>query len=146
MGIFAIVLTLLTNVFVTSMEIQIESQSQSSVHQDGRYLLAKLMYDINQSDSIVAPTSLGQQSNTLQLTIDGASQSYAISNNRLALTNSLGTNYLTGPDTQISNLSFTRVGNVSGKNTIVINFVLTSLEQKKSGSESQSFETVVGVR
>ena len=46
----------------------------------------------------------------------------------------------------VSDLSFKRIGNVGGKNTIKIQFTLTSVTQKTQGAKSTIFKETVGGR
>src|SRR5438094_795700 len=75
-GIFSILLVALFQLFTTILDIQSESQATSSVDEDGKFILSRLSYDIQRTNAIVTPASVGQQGSTLQLTIGGASYTY----------------------------------------------------------------------
>lgn len=146
MGLFSILLIVLAEVFTSALNDRLESESTSQVVQDGRFILARFMYDINRAESIAAPAVLGEQANSLQIIISGATYTYVLNNNNLELTNNFGINKLNSGDTTISDLNFKRLGNISGKNTIQINFTLTSKTVPKSGPEIKDFQTIIGLR
>ena len=113
MGILTILLTILTSVFTSALDVQSESNAVSSVEQDGNYILARLAYDIHRAQSINIPATNGTTSNSFQIVVDGINYTYSIDvNNNLILVNNLGTNNLNNYATSISNLSVQRLGNV----------------------------------
>jgi prepilin-type N-terminal cleavage/methylation domain-containing protein len=146
MGLMSIFMVVLTDIVVSVGDVQTESQATSSVAQDGKFLLARLSYDIQRATSISTPTNLGDTSANLVLVIGGVTQTYAVSGGNLQLTNNLGTNNLNGSDTTISAFSATRRGNVGGKETISFTFTVTSLAIQDSGAEVKTFTTTVGRR
>lgn len=146
MGIFVTLLLILTNLFSQVIDVQLESQATSSVEQDGRYILTKFLYDMNRASSITAP-ALGAAASTLQIVVSGVTYTYSIDgNNNLILTNNNGTDMLNGYDSSISNLSFQQIGNVGGKNTIQIQFRVTSKTTRPSGPEVRNYQTTAGIR
>lgn len=147
MGIFAVLAIVLTEIFVSTIGVQLESEANSSVQQDNRYLLSRLRYDISRATSVSIPASLGTSGSTLQLLISGVNYSYSLSGNNLQL-NAGGTiDQLNNWNTKITNLNFTRLGNPGGReDTITINLTLSSLVQKRTTSESASFKTTVALR
>jgi len=58
MGLMAALIIVLTNVFVTVLETQLESSSTSVVEIDGRYLLSRLIYDIHHQPPPAKPLCL----------------------------------------------------------------------------------------
>jgi len=155
MGIFAILIVVLTQIFLSALNVQLESQATSSVQQDGRYILARLAYDINRAKNITEPVTPGTSSHQLQLTIEGSNYKYAaISGNLLTLTVDTGTpiqlNSFQTTISNISDLNFKRVGagstNGTTKDSIQINFTLTSSSKSQSGAEVKKFQTTAGVR
>ncbi len=145
MALLAILLITLTDIFVSILDVRLESDATSAVEQDGRLVLARLAYDINRADAIANP-ALGASSNSLGLTISGVSYTYAIVSSNLQLTNNLGTNNLNGSETTIPSITFQRIGNVGGKHTIKINFTINSQTQRNKGLETRTFNTTVGLR
>lgn len=146
MGILTILLTVLTEVFGSILDTQLESQAVSSVEQDARFILSRLTYDIMNAQSITTPINLGDQTQTLQLTKSGIDYTYSVAGGNFSLTDNFGTDQLNSFDSTISNLSFTRLGASSGKPTITIEFTLTSLTRQAKGPETKSFQTTVGLR
>ena len=148
MGILSFLITILTSIFVSALDVQSESSSASSVEYDGNYILARLGYDIHRANSISIPSSNGSSSATLRIVIDSENYTYSIdSNNNLILVNNLGTNNLNNYGTTVSDLLVQRLGN-AGKieNTLRINFTVTSRTKRISGYEVKNFEVNLSLR
>lgn len=146
LGIFSVLLVMLTGIFTSSLDVQKETEATSNVQQDGAYIISRLIYDIARATSITTPDAIGSQYTTLVLVIGGVTNTYALSGGNLTLSDGSVTDQLNGYDTTISNLTFTRYGNVGGKNTIQINFTITSKAQRASGYEIKNFQTTAGLR
>ena len=148
MGILTILLTILTSVFTSALDVQSESNAVSSVEQDGNYILARLAYDIHRAQSINIPATNGTTSNSFQIVVGGINYTYSIdANNNLILVNNLGINNLNNYATSISNLSAQRLGNVGGiENALKINFTVTSRTKRISGYEVKDFQTNFSLR
>ena len=146
MAIVSFLLIMLTSIFTASLNVQKESEATSNVQQDGSYLISRLAYDTARAQSITIPSSLGTQTNNLQLVIDGTNYTYALNNGTLTITDNIGTDQLNNFDTTVSDLTFKRLGNSGGKNTIQINFRVSSKVQQSTGYEFKNFQTTVGLR
>jgi len=152
MGILAILLTVLTSIFVSVLDVQSESNAVSSVEQDGNYILARLNYDIHRAQNINIPTANGEVNSIFQIVIDGVNYTYNIDgNNNLVLTfinnGILEINNLNSYGSSVSNLSVERLGFTGGKeNSLRITFTLTSRTKRISGFETKSFETNLSLR
>lgn len=146
MGLFSIFLISLTQIFSSALELKLESEATSSVQQDSRYILERLSYDINRADSITTPSSIGLEDSTLAVVISGQTFSYSMNGNDLELTNPNGTFRMNGYNTSVSDLSFTRLGNSGGKNSIGISYTVNSLAIQNKGTETKTIQTTVGIR
>ena len=146
MGLLAGFLVIITELFASIMDVKLESNATSSVEQDGRYILTRLAYDIPKSSSITTPTSLGNTSSSLVLVVSGVTYTYSLVGSNLQLVNNLGTNNLNTSESGISNISFQKIGNVGGKETIKLNFTVTSSTIRNSGPEVRTFSTTIGRR
>lgn len=146
MALLSIFLLTLTDLFTAILNVRLESEATSTVEQDGRFILARLAYDIPQASSITTPLSLGSTASTLQMTISATTYTYALSGSDLNLTIGASTNKLNGSETSISGLSFKKLGNAGGKETISIQFTLSSKTQRPSGPEIRTFTTTIGRR
>lgn len=145
MGLITILLGLLTSIFLTAIDVQLSSQATSSVEQDGQYLLTRLTYDIHRAASVVSP-ALGETADSLALTVDGDTYTYALAGGRLQLTSAAGTHALTNIDTSLSGLQFTRVGSASGKHTLQIQFTVTGTGTSTQPPEVRNYQIGVGLR
>lgn len=143
MGSFMVTLT---SIFSSVLTVQSEAQATSSVTQDGRFILARLSYDIQRASAINTPPTLGATRTQLDIDIAGVSNNYSISNGNLELNNSNGTSNLNGSETTVSNFSVTLLGNSGDKETIRVTFTVTSVAQDNAGQRTQTFTTTVGRR
>ncbi len=148
MSILSVLLTILTSIFVSALDVQSESSASSSVQQDGNYILARLNYDVHRAQSISIPSSNGAVANNFQIIVGGVNYTYSVdANNNLILTNNLGANNLNNYGSSVSNFSVQRLGNVGGvENTLKINLTLTSRVKRISGFEKKDFETNLSLR
>ncbi|QQG40541.1 MAG: type II secretion system protein [Candidatus Levyibacteriota bacterium] len=145
MGLLSILLVVMVDLFAASLDVQLESTATSSVDRDGKFLYARFLYDIPRAQNIVSPT-LGASSNTLQISIDGINNTYAINEGSLKLTNNNGINMLNSFDTTVSNLLFQHLGNTGGKPVIRVSYTLNSKTSRTAGTESKNFQTSIGLR
>lgn len=148
-GIFSILIVVLFQLLSSIFDVQLESQSTSSVVRDGRFILNRFSYDIGQAKTIISPISLGSQSASLQFSIGSTTYTYLLVNENLTLANSsLGTtDELNSINTAVSNLNFLRLSDTNGDNdTVTISFILTSKIIKRGEASLQSFTTTMGTR
>lgn len=148
MAILSVLLTILTSVFVSALDVQSESQASSSVEQDGNYVLARLAYDIHGAQGINIPAVNGATSNNFQIAVNGVNYTYSVDvNNNLILTNDLGVNNLNNYGSSVSALLVQRLGNVGGvEDTLRVNFTVTSRTKRSSGFETKDFQTNFSLR
>ncbi|KKP37475.1 MAG: hypothetical protein UR23_C0003G0010 [Candidatus Roizmanbacteria bacterium GW2011_GWA2_32_13] len=146
MGILSIILMVFIDLFVSMTRIRTENESTSNVQQDSSYLINKLVYDIHQAKSISTPATPLAQTNTLNLVINGTNYSYSSQSGNLILSDGVNNYQMNGYDTKLTNLLFTRLGSGDIHDVIKINLSITSRVKKQSGYETQSFETMAGLR
>lgn len=151
MAILAVLLTVLTSIFVSALDVQLESKASSAVGQDGNYILSKLAYDIHRAQSITLPSYKGLPAvNNFQIVINSINYTYSIdSNSNLVLSDSLGSsNTLNSYNSSISNFTAQRLGNVSGvEDTLKINYTVASRIKRVSGIEpARIFQTTLSLR
>ncbi len=144
MGLFSILLLVLTTTFTTALDSRLESQSVSNVGQDARFLLIRLEHDIKNAQSITTPLQ-SAQSNQLVATINNNTYTYTLSNGTLNLTNQLGTNALNNFGTTITNINFQRFPN-GEKDSIIVSFTISSNTTKVNGVESKTFSETIDMR
>jgi|SRR3990172_9956618 len=143
LGIF---LYSLTNLFISSIDLRLETEANSSVEQDGRFILNRLRYDITQSTAIVVPATLGVPDDTLTLSRGGTNYTYSVVGGNFEVTNGVNTDQLNSTRTTIPSISFLRLGNVGGKNTITVSFTVNSETVQTQGVKSRSYEVTFGIR
>lgn len=148
MAILSVLLSILTSIFVSALDVASESNATSSVEQDGNYILAKLAYDIHRAQSINIPSANGTTNNNFQIIIGGVNYTYSVDiNSNLILTNNLGSNNLNNYGSSVSAFLVQRLGNTGGvENTLKINFIVTSRTKRISGFETRNFQTNLSLR
>ena len=150
MALLSIFLLTLTDIFVSILDVQLESDATSAVEQDGRFILSRLSYDIPRATDISTPHQIGQTRSNLIMTIAGVTTyEYKENGGDLQLINDLGTNNLNSSESTISNLSFQRIANSAvpdTKDTIKIQFTITSKTIRSGGPETKTFQTTIGRR
>lgn len=148
MTVLSALLTILTSIFVSALDVASESNATSSVEQDGNYILARLAYDIHRAQSINIPATNGSTNNNFQIVVGGVNYTYSTgANDNLILTNNLGVNNLSNYGSSVSAFLVQRLGNAGGvENTLKINFTVTSREKRISGFETKDFQTNLSLR
>ncbi len=139
MGLLGIFLVVIATLFTASVDVQTRSRSYSAVTTDARYVMARLDYDVARASAVTSPASLGGGGNTLVLTIGSSSYTYTLSGGRLQLTDPTGTDYLTGTDETVSNLTFTKLGNTGGLESIQYTFTMTGTGLKPGSVDAQTY-------
>ncbi|MEK7633708.1 MAG: prepilin-type N-terminal cleavage/methylation domain-containing protein [Patescibacteria group bacterium] len=142
-GILSILLLVFADLFISMARLRTKTESTSNVQQDSSYLINKFIYDIHQASTVSIPAQPSDQSPILNLVINGVNNSYSLQGGNLVLSDG---NRLNGYDTTISNLQFTRLGQGDIHDVIKINFTINSLVKNQAGYETQSYETVAGLR
>jgi len=146
MGLFSIVLLVLTTVFGELIQKQLEIQSTSAVESDKSYILSRLEYDIGRSDSRTIPATLGESSTELELRIDGNPYIYRLDGIVLEIDNNGEILRLNNVRTAISDLSFQSIGNIGGIPTINTQMTITSLAEEASKIRQATIDTTFGLR
>ena len=139
-------LVILTNLLVSIIEVKLNSETISSIEEDGRFIVARMNYDIHRASSMTTPATLGATSTSLVLVIGGSNYTYQLNGSNLELTDPLGAGLLNGSETIISGLSFQRLGNSGGKPTVKIQFSVDSVENSLRIARSKTFVSTGGLR
>lgn len=145
-GLMSVLLLVISRIFISSLDIQTESKAASRVEQDGRFILAHLAYSVANAESITTPSAIGDESSSLVLDEDGTLLTYSLNNNILELTENGETDRLNSPATAISGLSFQKIGNPGGNETIRVEFTITSTDTSEAAPETQTYQTTLGTR
>ncbi|OGG34950.1 hypothetical protein A2363_01875 [Candidatus Gottesmanbacteria bacterium RIFOXYB1_FULL_47_11] len=146
MGLLTVFTVIMTHMFTSILDVQLESVATGAVSEDSRYLYGRLTYDIKRAASIVTPPVVGETTDSLTIMIGTVANTYRMSGDAIVLVNDAGVNRLNGSATRISGLSFQRLGKAEGKNSIRIAFTIDSTTQKVSGPETKTVTTTVALR
>lgn len=145
MALLSIFLTVLLDIFSTTLNQKLSSEATSAISQDSRYFLSKLSYEIENADSVALPV-LGTTGPSLQIVTGGITSTYGITAGNLVLTQGGITMKLNGLDTALDNISFKNIGNVGGKPTVQIIYTIHSNITLPGAVQSQTITVTPGLR
>ena len=148
MAILSALLIVLTRIFISALDVQLESEAGSAIEQDGNYILAKLAYDMHRAKSIAIPSANGDSGSSFRVVVNGANYTYSLDgNSNLILTNDLGVNSLNSYDSNVSSFMAQRLGNGKVEDTLKISYTITSRTKRASGTEApRNFQTTLSLR
>lgn len=143
-GLTTVLITVMSQVFLATLGVRLESQNTTSVQQDGRYIMARLAYDIRRAKGITAPT-LGQTQPGMTLVINeggvDATYVYTLNGTDLILTLGSDATKLNSDGSRVSGLSITRIGNTLG-----ITLTLEDSSAVAVGGQTLELQSAVGLR
>ena len=146
LGLATAMLVVLSELFVSILNESVETQNYSAVQTDGRYVMARLRYSINNATAVTVPANLGDTSSEL-VVMDGVTQyHYYLSGGKLYLNDGTGDYLLSNLDTNITDTVFSRQGNAAGKPVISVAFNAASGTIGTAQYESQGFVGAGGLR
>lgn len=153
MGIFSLLLVILMELFTSILALHAESQSTSSVDQDGAAILARINYDVHNASVVKYPMPIGTTCTgtypTCQLDLDDTTLYRLDTNGNLQLTSGITTDQLNSVETKVTSIKFTTFGNTVANAKPSIQLIIT-LESKTSrpgiGKERRTFQTTVATR
>lgn len=148
MGLLTILIGVMTALFGAIIDTSLDSTATSGVDQDGKYIIARLTYDLQRSSEIVAPAvPSATTAPALTIKVDSIDYTYSLdSNGNFQLSNDYGDNVLNGSTTVVSDLSFQRIGVGDATDTVQMKFRLTSKVKETSGVETKAFQTTIGLK
>lgn len=153
MGLTSVLIGLMSQVFLATLNVRVESVNTSGVQQDGRFIMTRLGHDIRRSEAILSP-GLGVASSSMTLVMNegGASQIYRYEWDGQHLTISTPTDsvQLNSNRSVIADFSVTRIGNSAfmedGKDTLSIMLGLEGNSDLETGQQSLRMDTTVSQR
>lgn len=148
-GLLGIFVVILVTIFTATIDTQGQTEGYSATVSDGRFMMARLNYDLARASAITTPASAGSSGNTLVLTISSTAYTYTLSSGNLQLTVGANTDNLNSSGATVTCPSncFQRVGNGgTKKDTIRYNLTLTSTAKHASGQDQQIFTSTVELR
>ncbi len=127
-GLTTVLITVLSQVFISILNLRQKSEATSSLAQDSRYILSRLAYDIDSSSAITVPGN-NSTSSDLTLTISGQTYHYELSGTVLTLSVAGGTPVaLSSPGSQLTSLTFTRDNSATSNRSLHLDFTLAASE------------------
>lgn len=146
LGLFGILISVLTTIFFSTLELRAQSETISAVEQDGRYILQKLTQVIRDADAVISPLSNGESTNQLIISRVGSIETYQLDDTDLVQSSDSGVVQLNSDSTTISDFSIQRLGAVSGLPTLKITLTISSTGRVAGITQSHIFTTTVGIR
>lgn len=146
LGLSIVMLVVLSELFIGILNESVETQNYSATQTDGRYIMGRLRGAISNASLVSVPANLGDASDHLELVVDGVTQRYYISNDKLYLNDGTGDYLISHLDSSITGVSFTRTGNAGGKPVIDIEFTSSTGVSETAQYESQTFKGAGGLR
>ena len=146
MGLLSIMLVVLATIFTSAADVQQQSKSYSSTISSGRFIVARLNYDIAHASSVIVPSSTGVSGANLVIVVNGNNNVYSLNGNNLQLNDGSGSANLNSDDVTVSNLSFIELTNAFSKPTIQYSFTLTSIAKSHGTAVTQTFTSTAGLR
>jgi Tfp pilus assembly protein PilW len=143
-GLTSILIAILSQVFLATLGVRLESQNTTSVTVDSRYILTRLTYDIRRAGTIIAPAEgVSAQGLTLMIPEAGgeATYTYALDGNNLMLSTASDVSQLNSDGSQVEAISFTRVGD-----TVQISLQLIDTSQVSQGGQRFEVQSTVSTR
>lgn len=147
LGILTILVGILSNLFGSIIDVQLSSKSTSSIDQDGRYIMAKLNYNMGNASSIIGPATPGSSASAIvKNSTDSINYTYNLNGGDLEMASSGATLKLNSADSSISDLIFTRVGIGGSSDTLQVKFTITSKTVLKGRPQIQTYQTTFGLQ
>ncbi|MFI5271318.1 MAG: type II secretion system protein J [Candidatus Saccharimonadales bacterium] len=146
MTLMSTLLLILASIFTASIDVQQSSGSYSATVISGRFIVAKLNYDIAHAASIISPAPGGSSSPTLVVATNSTSYLYGLSGNNLAQTIDAKPYSLNSDDVTVSGLSFKSYDVGNGKPFIIYSFTVTSVGKTHGSQVTQTFTDAAGTR
>lgn len=152
-GLLGILLVILSELFISIVQLQLSSGAQGAVEQNGAYILSRTTYDLRRATLVTLPV-LGGTTATLSASIaDGGIEvpyRYELENQNLILTVGSETTQLNSSDTEVADFLVTKVGNsgqiATARDTIVIGFTVRSKGVTSAGQKERQYRTTVSLR
>ncbi len=151
MGILSILLLMLSTLFTSIINVQLESEGYSSIDMDGRYILSKFTHDFQSADTVdsinnyIDTPATGSAGQILKIKINSVLYTYSGSTSGSLQLVTPTLNNLTSSDSSISGLFFQRIGSGGNKDTIRINFRLTSKITRPDLPKFRDFQTTLSM-
>lgn len=147
MGLLTILLGILLNVFVSSVELKLESEADSALTNDARFIVNRINLDVRDAKAIIEPSMPNGTSQTLIININDVLVEYRVDEaGRLIRIQGADSQLVTSSATRVEAINFTSIGEVGGRNNIQISLNLEAVTQTVRGAENFELEYVIGTR
>lgn len=145
-GIMTVLLMILTQVFLQTLEMRLAAEAESAVTQDVRYIFSRLSYDMSRADAVTVPGNWGENGSSLTLDVGGEDYIYTLDQGNLTLSNDSGGSQINSVTVVVDSVMFTKLGEIDGKDSVQMSLEVSSVAQRTSGPVQRSLVTTVGIR
>lgn len=148
MGLFCMFVVVMSEIFVSAISTQLESEATSTTDQDGRFIFLHMDDALKNAEAVIQPAGFGSPDTSLVITgQDGNTHTYSLQGGNLVRTVNGETNQLNSMRSRITSITFEKIGN-SGINNTTVQIVATieSTVSGKSGPDVRTFQFTVGTR
>lgn len=146
MGLFSMFVTVLVQLFASSIETRLDAEGTSNANLDANYLLLHFEDVIHNATDITDPTLYGTPQNSLSITVDGDEYEYSLQDGNIIQTVDGTSTQVNSWGTTITNLSFERMRNSAGLDSVRISATVESVARNHNGPEIRTLQTTVGMR
>lgn len=153
MGLTSVLIALMSQVFLATLNVRIESANTSGVQRDGRFIIARLGHDIRKADAILSPDiGVASSSMTLIITEGGSPQAYryAWDGQNVTVATVDESVQLNSNDSVVTYFSLTRRGNSAtvedGKDTLSVSLGLDGVSDVGAGRQTLEMDTTISQR
>ena len=143
-AISTLFLTILSQIFLASLDVQSESESYVATELDGRYIMSRITNDVHRASAVTEPAT--GTNDALTLSIGGGNYRYSTASGNILLTSPLGTNVLNSVDTSISGFQVTKVGGSGDTPSFAVRITVTAKTVPVEGTQTKTYETTIGLR
>lgn len=128
-------------------QARLNNTARIEVTQGAQFVIGKLKNDISESESIVSPIDSNPSIYLMLSLPEDHSVAYNTIGNQIQRSYDSESFSITSNQIQVSNLSFQKIANDGGKETIQVKFTLTSVAQLSGGRNvSEDFQTTISRR
>ena len=152
-GLLGILLVILSEIFISIVQLQLSTSSQGAVEQNGAFILSRITYDVRRASHITAPL-LGETVATFSAVISDSGSDvpyvYETQNENLVLSIGSSVTQINSSDSRISDFSVKKIGNSGqsalAKDTVQISFTVHSRGVVPASLKERQYQTVVSLR
>ena len=139
-------LIIVAQLIASVLDLQKESASTSLSSQDAMFIIKKLTNEIYQADNIQIPANPGYIASLITLQQAGQTHDFFLSGSNLFYNNGIVSGKLNGYGTALNSFTVRRIGNITGKPAVKIEFELQSLILEAGEARTANYALTASLR